>query len=272
MILFPNAKINIGLNITEKRTDGFHNIETIFYPVNIYDILEFVENKDNNKIEFTNTGIKINIPDKNNLVLRAYNLLKKDFDIPVLKIHLHKLIPFGAGTGGGSADASFMMIALNVKFNLNISEKKLEEYASEIGSDCAFFIKNKPVYAYGKGNKFRDINLSLKKYFLLLVKPKISVATKDAYKEVLPQKPETNLMQLIKQPIRMWKNTIKNDFEEIIFKKYPEIEEIKNKLYSAGAIFALMSGSGASVFGIFKEIPDNLKLFDKYSNFIITLK
>jgi len=169
MLVFPNSKINIGLNITEHRKDGFHNLETIFYPVSLSDILEFVES--DNNTEFTNTGIPVDIPPDKNLVLKAYNLLKKEFSLPELKIHLHKIIPMGAGLGGGSANAGFMLSSLNNYFDLKISETELINYAQILGSDCPFFIKNKPVFAEGTGNVFTDIKLDLSSFYILLVKP-----------------------------------------------------------------------------------------------------
>ena len=253
MLVFPNTKINIGLNITEKRTDGFHNLETVFYPISLSDVLEFVETKE--KTTFTNTGIYIDIPPEKNLVLKAYNLLKTEYSLPELSIHLHKIIPLGAGLGGGSADASFMLASLNDYFKLDISEKKKINYAQKLGSDCPFFIKNKPVFAEGTGNVFTEVELDLSSYYILLVKPDVHISTKDAFSNIKAVNPEYSLNDLIKKPIKEWKNLIINDFEKNIFKLYPEIKSIKEKLYNMGAIYAQMSGSGATVYGIFKDEP-----------------
>lgn len=255
MICFPNAKINIGLNITEKRLDGFHNIETIFYPIELCDMLEFVVS---DKISFENSGLTIDGDADNNLCIKAYNLLKKDFSLPELRIHLHKIIPFGAGLGGGSADAAFMLNALNSYFELNLSASELKKYASSIGSDCAFFIENKPSFANEKGDNLQEIKLNLKDYLIVIVKPNIHVPTAVAYSKVKPAIPSTSLKDSINLPIEEWKYNIKNDFEESIFAVYPEIKSIKENLYKQGAIYASMSGSGSSVYGIFhkKENPE----------------
>jgi len=253
MLVFPNAKINIGLNIINKRKDGFHNLETIFYPIDLSDILEFVESK--SKERFNTTGIDIEIDDEHNLVLKAYHLLKKDFNLPELEIHLHKSIPTGAGLGGGSSDASFMLKTLNDHFELNINSNQLETYAQELGSDCPFFIKNKPVFAEGTGNIFSEIDLDLSKYYIAIIKPDIQIPTKLAFSNIKAEKPLKSLKELIKLPMLRWKDYIKNDFEENIFKEFPKIKDIKDRMYNAGALYAQMSGSGSSVFGIFKEEP-----------------
>lgn len=266
MLVFPNAKINIGLNITEKRTDGFHNLETVFLPLNLSDILEFVESEDSTT--FRNTGLKIDVPDSDNLVLKAYYLIKEKYKLPELKIHLHKIIPFGAGLGGGSSDAAFMLKSLNQYFELNISVKELENYALQLGSDCPIFIKNKTVFAEGTGNIFTEINLDLSKYYILIVKPDIHISTKEAFSGIEPKKPEISIKELIKLPIHKWKNHIQNDFEDTIFKLYPEINTIKNNLYKEGAIYAQMSGSGSSVYGIFNFKPKITALFNKYFTYI----
>ncbi|NPA44206.1 MAG: 4-(cytidine 5'-diphospho)-2-C-methyl-D-erythritol kinase, partial [Chlorobi bacterium] len=232
MLVFPNTKINIGLNITEKRKDGFHNLETIFYPIELSDVLEFVET--NEETEFYSSGIKIDVSEKDNLVLKAYKLLQNDYKIPNLKIHLHKNVPLGAGLGGGSADASYMLSSLNEYFNLGISEKKLINYAQKLGSDCPFFIKNKPTFAEGTGNIFSDIDLDLNSYFIILVKPNIHVSTKDAFSNIKPLKPNISLNELIKRPVKEWKGLIINDFENSVFKLYPEINRIKDTLYNMG--------------------------------------
>lgn len=255
MIIYPNAKINLGLNITEKRPDGYHNLETIFYPIPLQDALEVTE-QNNSKGEYTLkiSGVPIEGETDNNLVIKAYRLLKQDYPhIPSIDIHMYKHIPTGAGLGGGSADAAFMIKLLNEKFKLSISIEKMEKYAVQLGADCAFFIQNRPVYATGVGNIFTPIQLSLKGYYLVLVKPDIFVSTKDAFTHILPQKPEISLKSIVQQPIEDWKYLMKNDFENSVFLKYPEIAAVKDKLYDIGAIYASMSGSGSSVYGIFKE-------------------
>ena len=259
MISFPNAKINIGLYITEKRTDGFHNLETVFFPVGWSDALEIAES---DELRLTTSGISISGSPESNLVMKAYSLLRKDFDLPVLKIHLHKQIPFGAGLGGGSADGAFMLQMLNKLFNLNLSTDKLLDYAAVLGSDCPFFILNKPVFAAGRGEIMNEINLNVKGLYLLLVKPPIEVSTVKAFQNVIPRKPVVSLSELINLPVSDWKNNIINQFESSVFPQYPEITSIKAQLYNVGAVYASMSGSGSCVFGLFSELPAGIeKLF-----------
>ncbi|HPF50424.1 MAG TPA: 4-(cytidine 5'-diphospho)-2-C-methyl-D-erythritol kinase [Draconibacterium sp.] len=265
MICFPNAKINIGLNVVEKRTDGYHNLETIFYPVKLSDALEIVKSE---KTEFTTSGIPIDGDSENNLVLRAYRLLQAEFDLSAVKIHLHKMIPFGAGLGGGSADAAFALKMLNRIFNLNLSTSELESYASKIGADCPFFIQNKPTFAHGIGDQFKEVKVDLSNYKVVIVKPPYSVSTAEAYRNIQPAKADFDLMNIASLPIDEWKNVIRNDFENSVFPIYPEIKEIKQKLYNAGAIYASMSGSGSAVFGIFRHLPVELSAFLPKSLFI----
>lgn len=254
MITYPNAKINLGLNIVEKRPDGYHNLETVFYPINLQDALEVTKLKDEAEYALKNSGMPIEGEPDDNLVVKAYRLLKQDYpDLPAVDIHMYKHIPTGAGLGGGSSDAAFMLKLLNEKFKLELSMEQLEEYAARLGADCAFFIRNKPVFATGIGNVFEPVELSLKGYYLVLVKPDIFVSTKEAYAGIHPQQPEHSLKDIIRQPVENWKKLMKNDFEENIFKIYPEIAAIKDKLYDMGAVYAAMSGSGSSVFGIFRE-------------------
>lgn len=252
MITFPNAKINIGLNITEKRKDGFHNLETIFLPVGWSDALEFVVA---DKVHFSSSGIQISGDTESNLVMKAYRLLQKDFSLPSLKIHLHKEIPFGAGLGGGSSDGAFMLSMLNKCFELNLSEEKLEQYAAQLGSDCPFFIRNKPVFASGRGEIMEPIQLALNGMLILLVKPPVEVATGKAFQLVVPENPAISLKTLIKLPVQEWKYKIANQFELSVFQQYPEISEIKQRMYESGAVYASMSGSGSCVFGLFQELP-----------------
>ena len=254
MITYPNAKINLGLNIVEKRPDGYHNLETVFYPINLQDALEVTTLEGEKEYVLTTSGTPIEGDTESNLVVKAYKLLKQDFpEIPAIDIHMYKHIPTGAGLGGGSADAAFMIKLLNDKYKLGISIEKMEEYAAKLGADCAFFIQNKPVFASGIGNIFESIDLSLKGYYLVLVKPDIFVSTKDAFAHIKPQKPTTSLKEIIRMPVETWRAVMKNDFEESVFQKFPEIAAIKDKLYDMGAVYASMSGSGSSVFGIFRE-------------------
>ncbi|MBI9035206.1 MAG: 4-(cytidine 5'-diphospho)-2-C-methyl-D-erythritol kinase [Bacteroidales bacterium] len=254
MIKFPNCKINLGLHIVEKRSDGFHNIETVFYPVSLSDILEIVPS---DQIQFESTGICIPGNADDNLVMKAYRLISEDYDIPEIKVHLHKIIPAGAGLGGGSSDASFMIKLLNEQFDLKMSEEKMMAFARQLGSDCSFFIKNKPVFAHQKGDTFEEIELNLSGYQIMIIKPEVHISSADAYSGVLPKKPEMALTDIIKLPVEEWKSILINDFEKTVFSKFPQIQSLKDQLYAAGAVYASMSGSGASVFGLFKnEIPE----------------
>lgn len=256
MISFPNAKINLGLQITEKRADGFHNLETVFFPVGWSDILEFVEA---DETSFTSSGINISGDPESNLVMKAYRLLKKDFDLPPLKIHLHKNIPFGAGLGGGSSDAAFMLQMLNKNYNLELSTEKLLVYSAFLGSDCPFFILNKPVFATGRGEIMQETDLSLNGMFILLVKPPVEVSTAKAFQFIVPKKTESSLTDLLHLPVQEWRNLVSNQFEQSVFQYYPEIARIKEQLYQAGAVYASMSGSGSCVFGLFEQVPVNWK-------------
>ena len=253
MITFPNAKINLGLNIIEKRPDGYHNLETVFYPVPVEDALEVnILNESTQKFRLHQAGLEIAGEAENNLVVKAYKLLDERFNLPPIDIHLFKHIPSGAGLGGGSSDAAYMLKLRNEKFNLELSDENLEEYAAKLGADCAFFIRNAPTYAEGIGNIFSPISLSLKGYQIVLVKPDIFVSTRDAFAQIKSHRQEIPLKEVIKQPIEEWKERMVNDFEESVFPQFPAIKEIKEKLYEAGAIYAAMTGSGSSVFGLFK--------------------
>jgi len=253
MINFPIAKINIGLNITARRPDGYHNLETIFYPIKINDVLEVIQS---DELSFESSGLGIPGRAEDNLCVKAYHLIKQDHDLPPIKIHLHKHIPIGAGLGGGSADAGFFIRLLDQKFNLGLSTEVMMNYARQLGADCAFFIEGKPVFAFGKGDEFEPVTLDLSPYHLALVMPPAHVSTAEAYRGVKPSPVKTSLKELIQLPVSEWRNHIKNDFEEHIFISQPQIRGVKAALYKAGALYASMSGSGASVFGIFKEKPD----------------
>lgn len=252
MIYFPNAKINLGLNIVSKRSDGYHNLETIFYPISIKDALEVIPAK-KGKDSFVEAGIKVDSLPENNLVIKALNLIKENYSIPPLEIHLLKKIPFGAGIGGGSADASFMLRLLNDNFSLGISLQELGTMAAKLGADCPFFIYNQPMFAAGIGDQLEEIDLSLNNYHLVLIKPDIHIPTKDAFALVKPEYPQVSLKAVVKRPVEDWKDLMYNDFEKSVFPKYPPIADIKQKLYDLGAVYASMSGSGSSVYGIFKE-------------------
>ncbi|MES2873675.1 MAG: 4-(cytidine 5'-diphospho)-2-C-methyl-D-erythritol kinase [Bacteroidota bacterium] len=250
MIVFPNAKINIGLNIVNKRADGYHNLETIFYPVMINDVLEVVEAKE---LSFTSSGLVIPGELQGNICLKAYELLSRNYKLPPVHIHLHKNIPIGAGLGGGSADAAFFLKLMNEKFMLNLSAAEMEFYASQLGADCAFFIQNQPVFASGRGDHFELITLDLSKHYLIVVMPDVHVSTSLAFKEIYPKHPLISVKELIQDDISAWRSSVTNDFEPCMIKQYPEIGKIKEALYLEGAIYASMSGSGSSVYGIFES-------------------
>jgi 4-diphosphocytidyl-2-C-methyl-D-erythritol kinase len=263
MVIFPKCKINIGLRITGKRSDGFHNIETIFYPVCLCDALEFVVTKEPVREDsLTITGLLTDSSPDDNMVIKAVRLMREGNEIPFLKIHLHKAIPAGAGLGGGSSDAANMLKALNRYFGLSFNTEDLREMALALGSDCPFFIESIPVFAEGRGEIMTPVKPVLNGMYLLLVNPGIQISTREAYKECHPQKPETDLNELFINKIEKWKGFIINDFEVPVFKKNPSIKNIKDNLYEMGAVYSSLSGSGSTVYGIFKrkpEIPENIK-------------
>jgi 4-diphosphocytidyl-2-C-methyl-D-erythritol kinase len=253
MIVFPSAKINIGINITSRRADGYHNIETVFYPLPIYDALESLPG---DELTFHSSGLEIPGRIEDNLCIKGYHLMSKDYDLPPVNIHLLKHIPIGAGLGGGSANAAFFIKLINNLFDLKLTTDHMLNYARQLGADCAFFIENKPVFAFEKGDRFEDIQLDLSGYHIALIMPPAHVSTAEAYRGVKPAPVEQSLKELIKLPVAEWKHRIKNDFEESVFKNHPIVRGVKAALYEAGAIYASMSGSGASVFGIFNKKPD----------------
>lgn len=253
MIVFPNAKINIGLNVVERRADGYHNLETVFYPVKIHDALEVVLS---DELRFTSSGNNIPGKAENNLCLKAYHLIEKDHDLPPLNIHLHKNIPIGAGLGGGSADAGFFIKLLNEVCGLGLGIAEMQNYARQLGADCAFFIEDKPVFAFEKGDRFEVLELELATYCLVLVMPPVHVSTAEAYGGVKAVPSKQDLQETLKLPIEEWKAVVNNDFEKSVFVHHPQIALVKEALYKQGAIYAAMSGSGASVFGIFNKKPD----------------
>ncbi len=253
MLIFPNAKINIGLNVVEKRADGYHNIETVFYPVyGLYDALEAVAA---DEVSLTVSGFGISGNDTDNLVVKAYRLLNNDFGLPPLAFYLKKAIPMGAGLGGGSADASFTLKALNTMFALGLSDERLERYALQLGADCPFFVGNRPSFAQGKGECLTPIGLDLRGKYLLLAKPAVSVGTGDAYGGVVVRRSEVDLRQAVLQPLNTWRDTITNAFEENIFARYPILSSMKDEMYRLGAVYAAMSGSGSTIYGIFDHAP-----------------
>ena len=261
MIVFPNSKINLGLRIISKRKDGYHNLETIFYPVAICDVLEIIAYKDHHRslnIPFSTSGLEIEGDITNNLCLKVYKLLKKDFpSMPHITMHLHKVVPTGAGLGGGSADAAFALKLLNEKFKLGLDHEQLISYAIQLGSDCPFFLLNQPCHATGRGEIIEPIDLDLSDYKLLIVYPGIHINTGRAFMHIEAAKPGRPLFEIIKEPPETWKKELYNDFETPAFKDYPVIGEIKDKLYSAGAVYASMTGSGSTLYGIF---PKNLNI------------
>ncbi|WP_080237798.1 4-(cytidine 5'-diphospho)-2-C-methyl-D-erythritol kinase [Spirosoma rigui] len=248
MLTFPNAKINLGLRITEKRPDGFHNLQSCFFPVGWSDVLEVIPA---DSFRFSSSGLPIPGDAGSNLCVRAYERLRADFDLPPVQLHLHKNVPIGAGLGGGSADAAFTLKLLNERFALGLSTATLEDYARPLGSDCAFFIQNRPMYCTEKGDVFDEIALDLTGYHLLLVYPNLAISTAEAYASIRPHQPEVPLNQLLRAPVDTWRSTVHNDFEDSLFPAYPLLAAIKQQLYEAGAVYASMSGSGSTVYGIF---------------------
>lgn len=269
MIVFPNCKINLGLNIIRKREDGFHDLETIFLPTPFTDVLEIVPS---DKTELIVTGLPVNA--KDNLCIKAYNLLQQKFPgLPAIKMHLHKVIPLGAGLGGGSSDAAFTLQLLNEKFNLNIETEQLIKFALQLGSDCPFFIINKPSFAKGRGEILEPVNIDLSQYKILIVSPGIHIDTKWAFSKIISRERKISIKEIIVQPIESWNGELQNDFELPVFAEYPELEKIKNDLYDLGATYASLSGSGSSVYGIFSkekniQYTQNDKYFYKFIDII----
>lgn len=264
MILFPNAKINLGLHISSRRSDGYHNLETIFYPIPLVDALELIVAPDaSDEISLITSGIPVQGDSRDNLVCKAYRLLAKEYALPAVTVYLKKGIPLGAGMGGGSSDATMMLKMLIEKFNLPVDAEKQEILAAQLGADCPFFVRNQPVYAEGIGNVFSPITCNLKGYQLVLVKPNIFVSTKDAFAHVVPRDKKSesasvDLRDVIQSPISQWRKLMVNDFESSVFMKFPILESVKQKLYDCGADYASMSGSGATVYGLFspeKNVP-----------------
>lgn len=254
----PNCKINIGLNIVSKRTDGYHNLESVFYPIPISDTLEIVKA---DTFSFEQDGIALDCQGNENLCVKAYRMMQKDFpQIGPVAIRLTKNIPSGAGMGGGSSDAAFTIKMLNSLFQLGLQTEQLQGYAARIGADCAFFIENKPVFASQKGDVFQDITLDFSGYRLLLVKPEVGVSTSEAYKNIVPAPAPFDLRKLGSTPMEEWKQLVTNDFEKSVFEKLPVLREIKERMYQGGAVYAAMSGSGSTIYGFFAKDQDITEL------------
>lgn len=266
MIVFPCAKINLGLNIVSKREDGYHNLETVFYPIPLYDALEikYMDEKfpSDTACDLKVTSNAVDCDEQKNLVIKAYHILAADYQLPRIHTHLYKHIPSQAGLGGGSSDAAFMIRLLDERFRLNIGNPEMERYAARLGADCAFFIEAEPAYAEGIGDVLMPADGpdgNLHGYYLCVVKPDVAVSTKEAYSAITPKKPAKSCRDIVRQPIETWKEELVNDFEEPIFKMHPELEAIKQKLYDQGAVYASMSGSGSALYGIFKEEPKGIE-------------
>ena len=266
MLTFPCAKINLGLNITSEREDGYHNLETVFFPVPITDALE-VKLMHNDfpsyePCDLKITGNAVDCDEKNNLVIKAYTLLAQDFKLPRVHTHLVKRIPMQAGLGGGSADGAFMIRLLDERFRLNMGFAEMERYASRLGSDCAFFITTEPSFGTGRGEVLEPVNIAehnLQGYYIAIVKPAIAVSTREAFKQIICRQPEHCCRDIVRQPVETWKTVLTNDFEEPAFKQHPELADIKQQLYDLGAVYAQMSGSGSAFFGLFRTDPQQLK-------------
>ena len=257
MVSFPNCKINIGLQIIGKRPDGFHDLQTIFYPIALRDVIEIIDAPQKNDIAFSTSGISIDGNAENNLCVKAYHLLKKDFpQLPAINMHLHKIIPMGAGVGGGSADAAFTLQLLNNKYALGLDLSTLNKYALTLGSDCPFFLINKPCFAGGRGEILDEISIDLSAYKIVLVNPGIHINTGWAFSVLEKNAGHKDLKDLITKPVKEWRDQISNDFEVPVFKAHPEIKLIKEDLYAVGALYASMSGSGSSLYGIFEKNAD----------------
>ena len=264
MLVFPNCKINLGLNITGKRPDGYHNLETIFYPVPFCDALEIIAvPASETPFHFTTSGIPVSGEPKQNLCAKAWQLIKNDFpQLPAFQMHLHKIIPMGAGLGGGSSDGAFTLKLINDLFELGLSTTTLLTYALQLGSDCPFFIINQPCVAAGRGEILEPVNLSLAGYYLILINPGIHISTREAFNFINAAKPSIPVNDIMSLPVSAWKNNLVNDFEPGVFQLHPPIAAIKNALYNEGALYASLTGTGSTVFGIFEKEPLSLPLIN----------
>lgn len=257
MIAFPNAKINLGLRITGKRSDGYHNLETLFYPVSLHDALEIIQDPaEQSGVRFSSTGIALDIPPEKNLCVKAWHLIHRDYpELPSIQLHLHKKIPAGAGLGGGSSDASFTLRLLNDKFRLNIPDHQLADYALELGSDCPFFLLNKPAIGRGRGELLTPVQPDLSSWSILLINPGIHISTAWAFAQIECSTPDEALEDIISRPADQWRNHLLNDFEKPVFARYPELADLKNKLYELGAGYVTLSGTGSSMIALFSRMP-----------------
>jgi len=252
MVVFPNAKINLGLSVINKRDNGFHDIETVFYPVPLCDAFEMIVAPDD-KFSFSFSGIGIPGEVESNLCWKAWKMLEHDYRLPPVKMHLRKVIPMGSGLGGGSADGAFAVRLINRVFALGLSVETMEQYARRLGSDCAFFIRNAPSFATGKGDRLLPVEVDLSGYFLVIVKPQVHVNTREAYGGIVPEVPGVSVKDVVRLPVKAWRKNLRNDFEKTVFEKHPVLSEIKEKLYSMGALYASMTGSGSALLGLFKK-------------------
>ena len=260
MIAYPNAKINLGLNILRKRDDGFHAIESVFYPIPWKDLLEVVvdEYSAAGSVTFTSSGIPVPSDGKPNLCERTYGLLHQLHELPAIKMHLHKMIPIGAGLGGGSADAAFALNVLNKLFQLSHTTVQLENLAAQLGSDCPFFVANTPKLVSGRGEVMVETSVNLAGYHVAVAYPNIHISTAEAYAGVRPAVPELSVEEIVALPVAQWKSLLKNDFENSLFLRYPELAALKAAMYAQGAVYASMTGSGSAVYGIFASKPVDL--------------
>lgn len=270
MITFPNAKINLGLNIVERRADGYHNLETVFYPIGLNDVLEIVPAR-GDESTLTTYGNPVDCPVEKNLVMKALRLMQKHYDVPEVDIYLYKHIPDGAGLGGGSSDASSTMLMLNDMFNLGVEREELARHAATLGADCPFFIYNRPMMATGIGDVLSPIDVNLKGLYLLLIKPDVSVPTKVAYSRVTPAPSTSNLENDLAASVSQWSGVVKNDFEQSVFAHYPKLAQIKTTIKNSGALYASMSGSGSSIFGIFDDVNMAEKTRVNFANCITSV-
>lgn len=272
MLTFPCCKINLGLNIVAKRPDGYHDLETVFYPVPLCDALSIHKMDDKfpslTPCDLKVTGNAVECNEADNLVVKAYNLLARDFELPRIHIHLHKNIPSQAGLGGGSSDAAYMIRLLDERFRLNMGNAEMERYASLLGADCAFFITSAPSFATGKGEILEPADNetgNLHGYHLTIIKPDVAVSTAEAYAGITPRKPAKCCRDIVRQPIETWPEELTNDFEPTVFAKHPVLADLKQQLYDRGALYAQMTGSGSALFGIFRA-PQTFTIPNTYTH------
>lgn len=253
-----NCKINIGLDILRRRADGYHDLESVMFPVKgLYDEISVEEPTSGaDDVEFVSKGIVVDCPAEKNLCIKAYRLMQRNYAIRPVKITLDKRVPFGAGLGGGSSDATAVLLMLNDYFSLGIEQQTLVDLAAELGSDTPFFVHNEPQFCWSRGEKMRGVSLPLEGMWLAVVKPDIAISTAEAYGGVVPSEPEIPLCERLARPVEEWHDIIKNDFERHLFAAYPQLAELKSMLYRCGAVYASMSGSGSALFGLFRQQPN----------------